>query len=169
MGKGRFDPTRRYLLSGRRAGVRPPWADVGRFTDLCTRCGACIAACPEAIIVVGGGGFPEVDFRRGECTFCRACADACPEPVFDLAAPRPWEVVVRIGDACLALRGVVCQTCRDVCPEEGAIRFELAYRNAPQPRVEPDACTGCGACVAACPAAAITVAERGTGGEAAGG
>ena len=64
--------------------------------------------------------------------------------------------------------GVVCQICRDVCPEEGAIRFELAYRNAPQPRVEPDACTGCGACVGTCPAAAITVAGRAIG-EAGGG
>jgi len=48
------------------------------IVDRCTRCGACAAACPETIITAGDGGFPAVDFHRGECTFCGACADACP-------------------------------------------------------------------------------------------
>ena len=65
-----------------------------------------------------------------------------------------------IGDTCLTLRGVVCQSCRDTCPS-GAIRFTPALRSAPRPTVETDRCTGCGACVAGCPVQAITVAAHG--------
>ncbi len=60
--------SRRGLLKGRigrsRERVRPPWSRPGReFTSRCTRCSDCIEACPEKIIVVGDGGFPEVDFE----------------------------------------------------------------------------------------------------------
>ena len=100
---------------------------------------------------------PSVDFRQGECTFCHACAAACPEPIFAGREQRPWELHAHIGETCLAHRGVVCQSCRDACPS-GAIRFTLMLRAAPRPTVEADICTGCGACVAGCPAQAITVA-----------
>ena len=79
--------SRRALLRGdptpTEPPLRPPWSvaeDI--FTDVCTRCGECLAACPEKILIRGDGGFPGVDFQRGECTFCRACVDACPEPAF---------------------------------------------------------------------------------------
>jgi ferredoxin-type protein NapF len=158
-----FDPARRALLRGRPASgpapVRPPWVRALRFTDGCTRCGACLEACPEHIIVAGDGGFPEVDFRRGACTFCGRCAAACPEPLFDREAVRPWDVAATIGEACLARRGIVCESCRDAC-EPRAIRFRHVPGRVAVPEVAAEACTGCGACVAICPAAAITVAAR---------
>ena len=67
------------------------------------------------------------------------------------ASPPPR--AVRIGPACLALRGVACMTCRDICPQ-GAIRFTLA-RGGARPVVEAQACTGCAACLPACPASAL--------------
>lgn len=161
------DLGRRRFLRGRArcepAPVRPPWAVAGRFTATCVRCSGCVAACPEGIIAVGDGGFPEVDFRRGECSFCGACADACPHPVFERvdpatgAARAPWEHVAVIAEpSCFSVQRVFCRGCGDACPQS-AIRFRLAPGGAALPAVDGAACTGCGACVAACPAGAVTV------------
>jgi ferredoxin-type protein NapF len=142
---------------------RPPWATAG-FEDACTRCGACLDACPENILVVGDGGFPEVDVSEGsgECTFCRACVDACPEPAFDDPdRTGPWDWVARIEAGCLAKNGIVCQTCGDVCDYD-AIPFAPEESGPPVPWLKTDACTGCGACVAACPAQVISIVHRPT-------
>jgi ferredoxin-type protein NapF len=155
-----FDPARRRFLTGRGPGTPPPWADAARLHTLCTGCSSCVDACREGILVAGAAGVPEVEFQRGECTFCQACADACPEPIFASREQQPWDLRAAIGDACLTLRGVVCQSCRDTCAS-GAIRFTPALRSAPRPTVETDQCTGCGACVAGCPVQAITVAAHG--------
>ncbi len=162
-----IDRSRRALLRGRLRDRgapprRPPWAVEG-FEDACTRCGACADACPQGIIINGDGGFPEVDFThgQGECTFCAACVEACPEPAFDVERDPPWDVTARIGEACLARSGIHCQSCGEVCGYD-AISFTLAVGLPPQPVVEPEACTGCGACVAVCPADAITAMQQHT-------
>lgn len=154
------DLGRRGFLRGRRrpepAPLRPPWSRTDRFTDLCTRCGACTDSCPEGIVRRGDGGFPEIDFQRGECSFCASCADACPEPVFDRSTAHPWTLAVQVGPSCFATHRIVCRSCRDACPES-AIRFALAPGGVAVPTVDDGACTGCGACQAACPADAITL------------
>lgn len=157
------DHSRRALLRARLTPTesphRPPWAADG-FEDLCTRCGSCLTACPEDILVVGDGGFPAVDFSRGgECTFCGACAAACAEPAFDVRRQPPWNQVARIDTSCLARNGVHCQSCAEVCAW-GAIRFGLALGAPPQPLLDTDACTGCGACVGVCPEQAVAVVHR---------
>jgi ferredoxin-type protein NapF len=63
-----------------------------------------------------------------------------------------------IGDACLAVRGIFCNVCRDQCAAD-AIRFAPVRGGAPQPRLDVSLCTGCGDCLAACPAQAITLAS----------
>ncbi len=157
--EGMPDPARRAFLRGRArpepAPLRPPWA-AEDFETACTGCGDCLSACPEAILVRGAGGLPEVDFARGECSFCRACVEACSEPAFAPEADPPWHLEVRIGEDCLARRGVLCQSCGDSCPE-AAIRFAPLLGAAPQPAVDAEACSGCGACVSACPAEAVAV------------
>lgn len=65
----------------------------------------------------------------------------------------------RVGDGCLARCGIVCQSCRDACPE-GAIRFRPKLGRVAEPEVDLAACTGCGECVAPCPVAAIEIAGR---------
>ncbi|MBK1698901.1 ferredoxin-type protein NapF [Rhodovibrio salinarum] len=140
---------------------RPPWASA-TFEDACTRCGACLEACPEGILVKGDGGFPEVDVTQGsgECTFCQACVDACPEPAFEAPDTHsPWDWVARIGSGCLATNGIVCQTCGDVCDYD-AIPFAPEESGPPVPWLNPDSCTGCGACVAACPAQVIKIVHH---------
>ncbi len=65
--------------------------------------------------------------------------------------------LARIGPECLAFRNVSCRNCGDAC-EEQAIRFRPVVMAAAQPEVDPDKCTGCGACVAPCPVQAIRIA-----------
>ena len=154
------DRTRRALLGGRlRVAplLRPPWAlDEARFASACTGCDACVAACPQSVLVRGEGGLPVFEPARGECTFCGDCAAACGARAFAPLSMPPWTLQARVGDACLAARGIVCSSCRDACGES-AIRFPPT-RAIPRPLVEADRCTGCGACVAACPTAAIAIA-----------
>ncbi len=153
------DLGRRGFLTGRLApspgAVRPPWTSAGSLASGCTGCGACIDACPQAIVRMGPGRWPQIDFSRNECTFCGKCAEACPEPVFDRALPA-FPHVVAIGEACFAARGVVCQSCGDACPE-GAIRFRPRLGGPALPSLDADRCNSCGACIATCPAGAIAV------------
>lgn len=153
------DRTRRALLRGEvraRPVLRPPWTHAeARFAATCTACDACIAACPSTVLVRGEGGMPEFDPALGECSFCGDCAAACPEDAFVPVAESPWTLRAQPGDACLAARGIVCWSCRDACGAS-AIRF-APTRAIAVPRVDAAACTGCGACVAACPSAAITL------------
>jgi ferredoxin-type protein NapF len=134
---------------------------VAAFETTCTRCERCLDACPQDILIRGDGGFPEVDFSSGsgECTFCAACVEACPEPAFTSTESTPWQLVAEIADeSCLARAGIHCQSCADVCGFD-AIAFALARGLPPQPVIDGDACTGCGACVSICPADAIATSR----------
>ena len=157
--------SRRQFLRGdfkpRLSPQRPPWALAeAAFLERCTRCGACDPVCPSKILVVVRG-YPEVDFRRGECTFCAACVNACQSGALHRAATAgeaaPWSIKLRIGTNCLPQRGVECRICSEQCATS-AIRFSPRLGGPPVPEVMESACTGCGACVAPCPVAAISLA-----------
>ncbi|WP_043531382.1 ferredoxin-type protein NapF [Litchfieldella xinjiangensis] len=155
------DASRRALLQGRPGRplpLRPPWAEAEpRFTSRCTRCTACMEACETGIIVRGDGGFPEVDFQRGECTFCQACVDVCEASAFhDPEHSSPWSYVAKLGDRCLGRDGVYCRSCGESC-EVGAIRFFFNAHRVPEPELDTTLCTGCGACVAGCPTQTLSV------------
>ena len=147
--------SRRSLLRGRSPTsplpIRPPGALAEPdFTAKCTTCDECVTACPENIILRGSGGYPEVDFRQGECTFCMRCVDVCADGALSETVQPVWRLEVRVLDSCLAKRQVVCQTCADVCEVE-AIRFVPRLGSVATPQIDNDTCTGCGACIAACP------------------
>lgn len=161
------DPARRLLLRGRvgaarqpAPATRPPWAVAeARFIAACTRCDACVAACPEHILQRGDGGYPEVRFTQRGCTECGACVGACTPGVLTRGAGQaPWTWRVWIRDTCLAQRRVECRVCGDMCPH-GAIRFRPELGGIARPQPDTAACTGCGACVAPCPVGAIVMAE----------
>ena len=160
MGDPAHNPTRRAFLRGRPGRdtihVRLPWLATQRFVDDCTRCGQCLAACPEKIIVPFTGGFPGIDFERGECTFCGACADSCPESLFDRSLAQPWKFKALISDECLAKRHIMCRSCEDACAHK-AVDFKLALGRPPSPEISIADCTGCGACVSVCPENAISI------------
>ena len=155
--------SRRSFLRGRIRSVapaqRPPWAlDEAAFIERCTRCDACIRACPTDILVPAEGGYPSVDFSRGECTFCGECVSRC-EPAAlrrDSVADEAWPIRARIGESCLAANGVECRVCGENCPTN-AIRFTLRVGGAALPALSLESCNGCGACFAPCPVRAIAV------------
>ncbi|WP_421224589.1 ferredoxin-type protein NapF [Aeromonas jandaei] len=156
-----IDLARRGLFRGRLRVAEPPvqlpWSVAWpQFSAGCTRCGDCLAACPEQILVNGEGGFPSVDFQRGECTFCGDCVAACQEPLFRPASETPWQYKASIAANCLANSQVYCQRCQDSC-ELRAIRFIPTLGRVPTPVIELDSCNGCGACVQDCPVGSIKV------------
>lgn len=157
------DITRRQFLRGdfsrRKTPLRPPWALAEpAFIAACTRCRECVVACPERILAPDANGYPAVDFTRGECTFCAKCLEACaPKALLRTEGQAPWLLKAHIGDACVAKSNVVCRSCGDACPVQ-AIRFSPRLNAAALPEVALPTCTGCGACVAPCPADAVSLA-----------
>lgn len=157
-----MDTLRRRFILGRFSkqpdGLLPPWArrDID-FYGQCSKCRACIAACPVGLLREDTLGFPQPDFDVGGCDFCGDCARACNLPIFtsDLNSPA-WQQTAHIESTCLAYASVTCQSCQDSC-DVGAIRFKYWLGNIPFPRVDAESCTGCGMCVQVCPSKAITV------------
>jgi ferredoxin-type protein NapF len=105
----------------------------------------------------GDGGFPIIDFSSSGCCLCGACARVCPTSAIGKDTTRrafAWHVEVSSG--CLTHHGVECRVCGDLC-DTGVLRFVPAVGGIRQMRVDLAACTGCGACVAPCPVAAISL------------
>lgn len=156
-----MNPSRRQILTGRVAKVppefRPPWTDEARLAARCTRCGDCARACGEGIIDMSGG-LPRIRFGGRECTFCTDCAQACTAGVFRDVAERPWDVTVDLGENCLMRAGIACRVCTDAC-DRAALRFDISVRPVGAIRIDADACTGCGACLPACPTGALILKD----------
>ncbi len=156
-----MDMQRRNLFRGKffsySEDIRLPWLkSVALFYNNCTQCNECIQACPESIIKTDGG-YPYIDFKFGECTFCGKCAQACPQTLFYAHTNhRPWTFIAKVKQACLSLHQVSCRSCQDSCAYR-AIKFELKPGLIPQPEINDQLCTGCGACVSPCPSFAIEI------------
>ncbi|PXW93381.1 periplasmic nitrate reductase maturation protein NapF [Sphaerotilus hippei] len=165
-----MDPRRRSFLRGALreataaapppAPPRPPWALTpdARFTERCTRCGDCSRACPVQLIHPGDGGFPRIDFQARGCDECGACSRACPTGAIAPAGSVPafvWRVEVD-RQRCLGERQVECRICAEAC-DTGALRCVPALGGISRLRLDTEACTGCGACVAPCPVQALSM------------
>ncbi|MCK5903196.1 MAG: ferredoxin-type protein NapF [Cocleimonas sp.] len=156
---------RRAFLRGRsprynKTAIRPPWSrSIDSFIEHCTRCDDCAEACPENIIIKGDGGYPEVDFSRGECTFCKQCVEGCTADAFSTknnTINSAWALQAKVLSTCLSINKVTCRSCGDHC-DAGAIRFQLKVGGVAIPIIENEHCTGCGACVYVCPSKSITL------------
>ncbi len=148
----------RGAFTGRLAPKRPPWSlPEAVFIGSCERCDDCIKACPEAILIKGRGGFPEVDFRQGGCSFCGECLSACNGRALCGEAQDQdgaWDLRAEITGECLSVRGVACRSCGEVC-DERAIRFRLEVGGIARPLLDVSACSGCGACFSVCPVRSV--------------
>jgi ferredoxin-type protein NapF len=155
-----IDTARRAFFRGSAvpAAHHVPWA-IEAFETVCNRCGDCINACEEAVLVKGDGGFPTADLRLGACTFCAACVEACRPGALSLGVSPAWRITPQFGDACLSRHGVTCRSCGDAC-EQRAIRFTLRVGGCADPVVDQRRCTGCGACTAICPNQSIHMKEE---------
>lgn len=87
-------------------------------------------------------------FLRGRVS---AAALATPATPADRSRLRP-----QIAPHCLALRHVECRICGEAC-DARALRFPPRLGGIAVPVLDTDACTGCGDCVAPCPAGALAL------------
>jgi ferredoxin-type protein NapG len=171
--------SRRDLLRGRFSGSAPPAplrnaasAPVGRrftlpihrppgaveeavFLAGCTRCKACMSACPVGAIVHAPERFreaadtPMIDPYSAACVMCAdtPCIAACEPAVLRPDRSRKMGVAWIQPMACLAHTGSFCTVCAERCPVPGAVEVTMG-----KPRILADICTGCGTCAAVCPA-----------------
>ncbi len=143
--------------------IRPPHAqDELAFLLACTRCGACIEACPHEVIFplaarlgVTVAGTPALNLLHKGCHLCEGwpCVSACEPGALKREtgegqednAPRAFARVSLDTDTCLPHQGPECGACEGSCPVPGALVWDL-YR----PRIDPLHCVGCALCRAAC-------------------
>ncbi len=138
---------------------RPPGAvDEIAFTARCTRCDACLRACPPGAITHAGAifgkaaGTPVIEPKDKACVMCEdlPCVSACVAEgvrVLHPALPVKMATARIIKPSCLPYRGTACDECVKACPVDGAIELRHGV-----PVIHENTCTGCGLCQQVCPA-----------------
>lgn len=142
--------------------IRPPFAvnELDFLLD-CTRCEACMEACPHDVIFalparhgLQAVGTPVLDLRLRGCRLCGdwPCVKACEPGVLrfqDGDTPPEAAKLARVTintQTCLPYQGPECGACADACPVPGALEWVDGLR----PVINPDVCTGCALCREAC-------------------
>ncbi len=140
--------------------IRPPFAAPEiDFLLACTRCDACIEACPQDVLFalparlgLQVGGTPAMDLLNRGCHLCAdwPCVAACDTGALVRAeadeAPPPLAVARIDEGACLPYAGPECGACAASCPVPGA----MIWRAGGKPVIDPGRCVGCGMCREAC-------------------
>ena len=136
--------------------LRPPGAVREEdFLAGCTKCEACIQACPHHSIIQApirfrrAAGTPMIDPVQQPCWMCAdyPCIAACEPQVLQLGLPKQMATARIESFSCLAWQGSFCTVCSEQCPVPDAIRLD-----AGKPRIVEKVCTGCGVCQYVCPA-----------------
>ena len=157
--------------------IRPPFAAPEiDFLLACSRCDACIEACPHGVLFalparlgLHLGGTPAMDLLNRGCHLCAdwPCVAACDTGALvraeaDQGPPALAVARIEVG-ACLPYAGPECGACAESCPVPGA----LTWRAGGKPVIDPERCVGCGMCREACivEPRAVTIAARPPGGD----
>ena len=153
------------IFPGLDGPIRPPGTVAEPVLwGLCARCGSCMRACPEGIIIpdLGTGGpgswlTPRLDFSRRYCNeWCRVCTGVCPTGAIrylSLEAKRALSIGTARVDRtrCLAWNEAqYCMVCHEFCSYQ-AVRI-VEHNGVNCPEVDDALCRGCGACQSHCPA-----------------
>ena len=148
--------------------LRPPYAKPElEFLLSCTRCDACVSACPHDVIFtlsarhgVEVADTPALDLTIRGCHLCEdwPCVTACEPNALALADETVPKLANLMIDprVCLPYSGPECGACAQSCPVPGALEWQGGIR----PRINQELCTGCALCREACitDPKAITVA-----------
>lgn len=136
--------------------LRPPGAvNEESFLENCTRCDACIEACPHDAIVHApvrfrqAAGTPMINALTSPCRMCNdfPCIAACEPKVLRMDLPKAIGTARIDMQTCLAYQNSFCTVCSEQCPVQGAIELTNG-----KPRIVEQKCTGCGICQHVCPA-----------------
>jgi MauM/NapG family ferredoxin protein len=136
--------------------LRPPGAiEEQAFLAGCTRCNACIEACPYQAIIHApprfrhAAGTPMIDPVASPCMMCpdTPCISACEPRVLRRDLPLQMGTARVDVTECLAHQHSFCSVCWERCPVPGAIEVREG-----KPRIVEEHCTGCGVCQHVCPA-----------------
>jgi ferredoxin-type protein NapG len=144
--------------------IRPPYAlDELDFLLACTRCNACIEACPHGVVFplpvrcgATVAGTPALDLLNKACHLCKdlPCVVACEpralrllESDEDETPPLLPELALASIDPrhCLPYQGPECGACYGICPQPGALLWD-----GPRPHIDSNKCIGCALCRVAC-------------------
>jgi ferredoxin-type protein NapG len=146
-----------------RQWIRPPYAlPELEFLLACTRCDACVEACPHQVIFKLPArrgaqlvGTPALDILNKGCHLCGdwPCVKVCepkaltlPETEEGGQQPLPRMAMATINkETCLPYHGPECGACAPVCPVPNAMTWHRE-----KPEIVPELCTGCGLCREAC-------------------
>lgn len=144
--------------------IRPPWAlPELEFLLACTRCEACITACPQQVIFnlpasygLDVASTPALDLLNKACLLCEdwPCVTACEPGALRLPeqtasdSPLPPPRLARASidtAACLPYLGPECGACAGSCPVPGALSWSMT-----RPSIDMALCVGCGLCRQSC-------------------
>jgi len=155
---------------GAEGQLRPPGArDEADFIGACIKCGQCVEACPfDTLRLATLGeeqavGVPTFEPREAPCHMCEdvPCIAACPTDALvketAIEDARMGLAVLLDHESCLAYQGLRCEVCYRSCPVMGkaiSLQFQSRMDTGGHvyfiPKVNSNACTGCGKCERAC-------------------
>ena len=146
----------------REVPITPPGASGLRsFTERCTGCQLCVSACPNQVLSNADEGTgvlqPSLSFERGFCRVnCVTCSTVCPtgaiRPISaaEKSATQIGRAVVDWERCIVNTDKVQCTACSKACPTNAACL--VGRKDGPKwLAVDPERCTGCGACEYVCP------------------
>lgn len=143
--------------------VRPPYAlNELEFLLTCTRCSACVEACPHEVVFplpvrLGAQvvGTPALDLLNKACHLCEdwPCVASCESGALvrhdgaeKVSAAPPRLATASINTrSCLPYSGPECGACASSCPIPGAMVWEME-----KPHIDPELCVGCALCRTSC-------------------
>jgi ferredoxin-type protein NapG len=140
--------------------IRPPFALAElEFLLACTRCNACIEACPHNVIFplaarLGADvvNTPALDLLKKGCQLCEdwPCVNACEVKALNFiddvkGKPNKFANAKINESLCLPFSGPECGACISACPFEGALILEQE-----KPVIDQALCLGCALCREAC-------------------